>query len=122
MNSFNLYIYNSLNYEINFISFADTSPGSSWSVSTKIIPFMAVMKITALVPPSNTLQALIKFSINNIEYDFLVLNKQQKEAGESVFALDINKMFTSEIIQEVRNPIYPNILQFKEAYVEISAC
>jgi hypothetical protein len=119
MESFNLFIQNNSNYIIQFVDFQDTSPGSEWTVFKKVLEKGDTMQILANIPPMNTLIGVVRLNINENIYSFIVINKQQREAGASTFSLSINDTFQSKIIGGTRNPVYPNILQWKEVSCEI---
>ena len=119
METFNLFIQNNTNYIIQFVEFQDTSPGSEWVIFKKIINKEETMQINVTLPPKNTLIGVVRLKINNDVYSFIVIDKQQREAGVSTFSLSINDSFRSKVIDGKRNPVYPNILQWKEISCEI---
>ncbi len=120
MESFNLFIRNNTKYTFKFVDFENTSIGSNWSVYKKIIEPSEIMQILATTTPRNTLIGVVKININENNYSFVVINKQQRQAGASTFSLTINDIVKSKIIDGTRNPVYPNILQWKEVSCEIS--
>jgi hypothetical protein len=119
MESFNLFIQNNTKYTLQFVDFENTSIGSNWTVYKKVIEPSDIMQILATTTPRNTLIGVIKIKINENNYSFVVINKQQRQAGASTFSLTINDTFQSKIIGGTRNPVYPNILQWKEVSCEI---
>ena len=119
MESFNLFIENKTKYTIQFIEFQNTSIGSNWTIYKKVIEPNDNMQILATTTPRNTLIGVIRLQINQNIYSFVVINKQQRQAGASTFSLTINDIYKSKIIEGTRNPVYPNILQWKEINCEI---
>jgi hypothetical protein len=119
MESFNLFIQNNTKYTIQFIDFQNTSIGSNWTIYKKIIEPTDSMQILATTTPKNTLIGVVKLKIEDNIYSFIVINKQQRQAGASTFSLTINDIFNSKILDGIRNPVYPNILQWKEVKCEI---
>ena len=77
------------------------------------------MQILATTTPKNTLIGAVRIKINENTYSFIVINKQQRQAGASTFSLSINDIFQSKILAGTRNPVYPNILQWKEVSCKI---